>query len=222
MMSAPSMPDSVIQTAAIRRKYDKVAPWYDLLEGLPELLGLRSLRQQLLRRAAGTVLEVAAGTGRNFRYYPRMCQITAVDASMAMLTIARQRAATLGLPITCLVMDAAALSFPDQSVDTVVSSLSTCTFPNPVAALHEMARVCRRDGRILLLEHGRSDREWLGRWQDRRADRHAKALGCRWNREPLDLVRQAGLTVCTARRTFCGIFHVIEAIPTAAPAVRNA
>ena len=35
-----------------------------------------------------------------------------------------------------------------------------------------MARVCKPEGRILLLEHGRSDREWLGRWQDRRDDRH--------------------------------------------------
>lgn len=220
-MPMPSIPASVIQTAAIRRKYDQVAPWYDLIEGLPELLGLRLLRRELLQRAAGTVLEVAAGTGKNFRYYPRMCQITAVDASMAMLAIARQRAATLGLPITCLVMDAAALSFPDQSFDTVVSSLSTCTFPSPVAALYEMARVCRRAGRLLLLEHGRSDRAWLGRWQDRRADRHARSLGCHWNRDPLDLVHQAGLTVRTARRTFCGILHVIEAIPAIAPSVHN-
>lgn len=221
-MSTPSIPDSGPQTTAIRRKYDRVARWYDLLEGVPELLGLRALRQELLRRAAGTVLEVAAGTGKNFRYYSKMCQIIAVDASMAMLTIARQRATTLNLPITCLVMDAAALSFPDQSFDTVVSSLSTCTFPSPVAALHEMARVCRGDGRILLLEHGRSDREWLGRWQDRRADRHARSLGCHWNRDPLALVSQAGLTVRNARRTFCGIFHVIEATPATTPSVHTA
>jgi hypothetical protein len=71
----------------------------------------------------------------------------------------------------------------------------------------------------MLLEHGRSDREWLGRWQDRRADRHARTLGCRWNREPLELVRQAGLGLIATRRVFFGIFHVLEATPpTPAPA----
>ncbi|MFN3476299.1 MAG: class I SAM-dependent methyltransferase [Candidatus Methylomirabilales bacterium] len=73
----------------------------------------------------------------------------------------------------------------------MVDTLSLCTFPDPMAALREMARICRMDGRILLLEHGRSDREWLGRWQDCQADRHTKALGRRWNREPHELIRQA-------------------------------
>jgi len=198
----------------IRQKYDKVAPRYDLMEAIPELLGMRRLRGSLLRRAAGKVLEIAAGTGKNLRYYSRDCQLTAVDLSPAMLEVARKRANRLGLYIPFLVMDAEALAFPDQSFDTVVSSLTVCTFPDPVAALREMARVCRADGRILLLEHGRSDREWLGRWQDRRADRHAEYLGCRWNREPLDLVHQAGLMLLAARRAFFGIFHVLEAMPS--------
>jgi hypothetical protein len=76
-----------------------------------------------------------------------------------------------------------------------------------------MARVCRTDGRVLLLEHGRSDREWLGRWQDRREDSFAKQLGCHWNRKPLDLVRKAGLKINNSRRVFFGIFHHIEAVP---------
>jgi methyltransferase OMS1 len=82
-----------------------------------------------------------------------------------------------------------------------------------VTALEEMARVCRTDGKIVLLEHGRSNREWLGRWQDKRADRHAKQLGCHWNRETLELVRQAGLKVQNSRRVFFGVFHQIEAVP---------
>ena len=193
----------------IRTKYEKFARWYDLMNGIPEVLGVRILRRRLLQRASGKVLEIAAGTGRNLRYYPKGCQITAVDFSPAMLGVARRRTDRLGLTILFLVMDAENLAFHDPCFDTVVSSLSLCTFPDPVAALREMARVCRPDGRILFLEHGRSDVEWLGRWQDRRADRHARALGCRWNREPLDLVRQAGLKLVIARRHFFGIIHVI-------------
>lgn len=197
----------------IRQKYEQLAPWYDLAEGIVELLGLRRLRHRLLQRTSGKVLEVAVGTGKNLRYYPKACQITAVDFSPAMLQRARTRADRLGLNVGFLMMDGEALGFRDGCFNTVVSSLTLCTFPDPVAALHEMARVCRADGRILLLEHGRSDRGWLGNWQDRRADRHAKALGCRWNREPFDLVRQAGLKPIAAERVFLGIFHLIETVP---------
>lgn len=197
----------------IRRKYDKFARWYNVMDGLPEVLGVKRLRRRLLQRATGDVLEVAVGTGRNLRYYPRTCRIIGVDFSQAMLRIAGREADRLGLNMRLLLMDAGTLAFPDHSFDSVVSSLSVCTFPHPVAALREMGRVCRPQGRILLLEHGRSDREWLARWQDRRADRHAKKLGCRWNREPLDLVRQAGITLIAARRIFFGVFHELEAGP---------
>lgn len=199
--------------AEIRRKYDGFAQWYDFAEGLAELLGVRRLRRELLRRASGRVLEVAVGTGKNFPCYPRTCQITAGDFSSAMLRVARRRAARLALPVRFLSMDAEALPLRARAFDTVVSSLSLCTFPDPMAALREMARVCRPEGRILLLEHGRSDREWLGRWQDRRADRHAKRLGCRWNRDPLEIVRGTGLRLIRGRRTFFGVFHVLEAMP---------
>jgi ubiquinone/menaquinone biosynthesis C-methylase UbiE len=200
----------------ISEKYNRFARWYDLVEGVPDLLGVRLLRRRLLRRASGRVLEVAVGTGKNLRYYPPGCRITTMDISIEMLKVARQRAANLSVDISFLLADAEALPFADQSFDTAVSSLSTCTFPNPVAVLHEMARVCKPAGRILLLEHGRSDREWLGRWQDRRDDRHAKQFGCHWNREPLELVRKAGLKVNNSRRVFFGVFHTIDAEPGAA------
>jgi ubiquinone/menaquinone biosynthesis C-methylase UbiE len=197
----------------IRRKYNDFARWYDLVEGVPEVCGVSRLRRELLRRASGRVLEVAVGTGKNLRYYPRGCQITAVDLSPSMLAIARQRARRLGLDVTLIEMNVEALDFPDRSFDTVVDTLALCTFPNPVSVLHEMARVCRSDGRLLLLEHGRSDRDWLGRWQDRQADRHARHLCCRWNREPLALVRRAGLRLVAVRRTFFGIFQLLEVVP---------
>jgi ubiquinone/menaquinone biosynthesis C-methylase UbiE len=197
----------------ISEKYNRFARWYDVVVGAPDLLGVGELRRQLLRSASGKVLEIAVGTGKNLRYYPAGCQITAVDVSDAMLTLARKRAAKLSMDVSCLLADAEALPFPDNSFDTVASTLSMCTFPNPIWALEEMSRVCRPKGRILLLEHGRSDREWLERWQDRRDDRHAKQLGCHWNREPLVLARKAGLTVAKARRFFFGMFYQIEAEP---------
>jgi ubiquinone/menaquinone biosynthesis C-methylase UbiE len=197
----------------ISRKYDRFARWYDWLEGIPDLLGVSRLRRRLIKRASGKVLEIAVGTGKNLKFYPSDCRIIALDLSNEMLNVARKRSATLSTDVSFLLGDAETLPFANNSFDTVVSSLSTCTFPNPIAALREMRRVCKAEGKILLLEHGRSDREWLGRFQDRTADRLAEQLGCHWNRESLELVRKAGLKVVEAQRVFLGIFHQIEAVP---------
>jgi len=197
----------------LAEKYDRFARWYNWLESIPNLVGLSRLRRLLLRRASGKVLEVAVGTGKNLSYYPPDCRIVTLDLSSEMLKVARTHATKLSRHVSFLVADAGALPFPDESFDTVVSSLSTCTFPDPVAALKEMARVCSITGRVLLLEHGRSDRERIGRWQDRHEDLFAKPFGCHWNRQPLRLLRDAGLEVIRARRTFLGIFHQIVAEP---------
>ena len=99
-----------------------------------------------------------------------------------MLEGARQNASQLGLSVNLVVIDAQKLEFVDQSFDTVVSALSTCTFPDSIKALREMGRVCRLGGQILLLEHGHSSWSWLAGFQDRRVHQHYQEnAGCRWN-----------------------------------------
>ncbi|MGH7930484.1 MAG: class I SAM-dependent methyltransferase [Candidatus Binatia bacterium] len=197
----------------ISQKYDRFARWYDWVEGIPDLLGLSRLRRQILRHASGKILEVAVGTGKNLAHYPPDSRIIALDLSREMLNVARERAVKLPMKVSFCLADAEALPFANNSFDTVVSSLSTCTFPDPVAALKEIARVCQPQGKVLLLEHGRSDRDWFARWQDRHAEQFAKPLGCHWNRKTLELIEDAGLRVVRARQTFFGIFHQIEAEP---------
>lgn len=198
----------------IGRKYDEFAPRYDRLEAIPEWLGIRRLRERAFRRARGRVLEVAIGTGRNLPLYPRPVEsVVGVDLSRRMLERAAVRAAEAPFPVRLQVAVAGALPFPDATFDTVTSSLSTCTFPDSAGAVREMARVCRPEGRVLLLEHGRSSHGWLARFQDWRADSHAEMLGCRWNREPQRIVGDAGLELVAADRAFFGIFHVLEARP---------
>lgn len=197
----------------MREIYDEVAPWFDLLELVPEWLGMRRLRRRLLRRARGDVLEVAVGTGRNFAHYPAGCRITGVDLSRGMLEEARENPAPEGRPSALAQADAERLPFPDDTFDTVVDSLTVCTYPDPVGALREMARVCRPEGRVLLFEHGRSDTGWLASLQERFAEGHYRRSGCRWDREPRELVEAAGLGVQRAERTFLGIFHLLEADP---------
>jgi len=196
-------------------KYDRFARWYDCVEGILDFLGVGKLRRAVFSEASGKVLEVAVGTGKNLYYYRSDCQIIAGDLSSEMLKVARKRAAKLNINVQFFLADAEALPFREHCFDTVGSSLSTCTFPNPANALREMARVSKPSGQILLVEHGRSDRGCLGRWQDRHADDFAKPFGCHCIRERVELTESAGLKLIRAQRNFFGVFHRIEATPDA-------
>jgi len=131
-----------------------------------------------------------------------------------MMDEAEQKAVNLNLNVQTRVMNAEKLEFGDGSFDTVTSTLSTCTFPDPIQALREMKRVCRAGGLILLLEHGHSNISWLANYQDRNVFQHyQQSAGCRWNQEPLELITTAGLTVLNRRLFGLGMFHAIVATP---------
>lgn len=171
-------------------------------------------RKSIFNKARGDILDVACGTGENFAHYnKRGDSYTAIELSPFMLEGAKKRADKLGMTVALHVMDAQTLDFPDKSFDTVLSALSTCTFPDPIAALREMQRVCKADGRILLFEHGRSTWGLIARWQDSTASYMYETAGCRATQNPLELVQAAGLHVISARTGLFGIFHMIEISP---------
>ena len=194
--------------------YADAAETFERFEALEQRLFGR-YRRRLFSRAQGDVLDVACGTGSNFRHLPEGCSVVGVDLSAAMLDGARREADSLGRDVTLAHADAQRLPFDDDAFDTVVSALSTCTFPDPVAALREMVRVCQPSGRLLLFEHGRSSVGPLAWSQDRLAPRHFEQMGCRWNQDPEAVVREAGLEVRRADRHLAGVFSSIVAGPTA-------
>src|SRR5512147_1274796 len=162
------------------------------------VFGVGRKRKELFALATGNVLDVGCGYGINLPYLIHATQITGIDFSSVMLDKAREMARRSKIPVHLHQEDAEALDFPDSTFDTVISSLSTCSFFNPVAALREMQRVCKPDGQILLIEHGRSSWNWLGNYQDRHVHEQIEQGGCRWNQEPQELVKEAGLNILDA------------------------
>jgi len=199
----------------LQNAYDEIADQYEKKIWFDQhILGVARLRKKLLSKATGKILDVACGTGLNIPVFPAGTDIMAVDLSPKMLEQARQNAIKYGLNVNLAVMDAEHLEFADGSFDTVVSTLSTCTFPDPVKALQEMKRVCRPNGLILLLEHGHSNLPWLANFQDRNEYKHFQGhAGCRWNQDPLDLVQSAGIKILRSKRNILGMFHSMEATP---------
>ncbi|TSC60629.1 MAG: methyltransferase type 11 [Candidatus Peregrinibacteria bacterium Greene0416_62] len=198
----------------IRQKYNKEASSYDWrLNVLETLTGMKKIRRELLAKASGNALAVAIGTGRDLLFYPRECTVTGIDLSEEMLRIAETNASRLHLHPALMKMDAESLTFLDDSFDTVVSTLALCTFPHPEKALQEMRRVCRPDGKVLLLEHGKSSLPKLARLQGALDDQWCKRSGCHLNRKPDELVRTAGFEILSDRKSFFGILHSIVAKP---------
>jgi len=203
--------------------YNKIAFKYDSDIDMDEfVMGIKLLRRFMLYwYANGNVLEVGAGTGRNLKYYPmkNINRVLISDTSFEMLSEAKKKISELPLEIRekfiTSQLDAENLSqVPDSSFDTVVDSFGLCSFDDPVAVLKELQRVCKPNGKILLLEHGRS-KTWKGitTHLDANAERHAMNWGCVWNRDIDDIVEKSGLKIDTINTFHFGTTYYIIGSP---------
>ncbi|WP_367155213.1 class I SAM-dependent methyltransferase [Methylomonas sp. HYX-M1] len=138
----------------IRQRYDRLAPWFDSLEGLVEGLIFRRFRKRLWDQVRGEhVLEVGVGTGKNFAFYPADARMTAIDFSPKMLAQAQRKKMRNNLDVHLDLMDVQSLAYADNCFDTVIASFVFCSVPKPRKGLKELHRVLKPGGQLLLLEH---------------------------------------------------------------------
>jgi SAM-dependent methyltransferase len=196
------------------------AALYDPFFWLAERAGLAARRGALLAGVRGRVLEIGAGTGLNLAHYPAGADLVVSEPDEAMAERLRTRAAALDRPVELVIAGASALPFPDDSFDTVVSTLVLCTVPDQHAALAEVARVLRPGGRLLFLEHVRSDSPRLARWQDRlNRPWSAFAEGCNCNRRTLDVLAAGPLRLGAVERgTFRAMVPLLRPLATGSAA----
>ena len=166
---------------------------YDSVLGWGERAGMRALRRDALAEAAGSVLEIGAGTGLNASLYPADVEsITFSEPDQAMRHRLSQRLASLGRRHDILDAPADQLPVDPRAVDTVVSTLVLCTVADLAATLAEIRRVLAPGGRLILIEHVRAETPRLRGWQDRlHGPWMAFAEGCHCNRDTLAALRDA-------------------------------
>ena len=142
----------------IRKSFNKMARRYDRRMGFAERHVLVGARAWAVSKSRGNVVEIGVGTGLNLPLYgPAVHHVTGIELSDGMLAIARKRAAAQGLRNVELRQgNAQALDLPAESADTVNSTFTFCTIPDPLAASREAYRVLRPGGAFVLAEHGPS------------------------------------------------------------------
>ena len=159
--------------------------------------GAAEHRRRLLEAAHGAVLEIGAGYGATFGFYPAaVTGVLALEPDPTLRALARAAAARAPVPVT--VQDGVAESLPvaDASVDVVVSSLVLCSVADQGVALAEAVRVLRPGGLLLFYEHVRSSNPVLGAVEDLVTPLWSRvAGGCHPNRNTPDVIAEAGLKV---------------------------
>jgi ubiquinone/menaquinone biosynthesis C-methylase UbiE len=142
------------------------------------------------------VLEIGAGTGVGFAFYPAGVTVSAVEPSVAMAARARERAARATATIKVVEARAEELPFTDGSFDCAIATLAWCSVADPLAAFAEVRRVLRPRGRLLLLEHVHSRWQPARRMQSLAAPTWRRvAQGCRLDQDTVGLLTAAGFAV---------------------------
>ena len=149
-----------------------------------------------------------------------MTSLVGIDISSGMLSKASTRAlnfqaedSILKSSVQLVQADVASLPFKDNSFDTVVDTFGLCVFPDPLAALSEMKRVVKPNGKVLLLEHSRSQSNpFLAKYQDITSSTVSR-LGheCVWNQNVHQLLHDAGLKIQESNEHFLGLITSLEA-----------
>jgi SAM-dependent methyltransferase len=184
------------------------AMYYPALARRSDRAGQGRVRERLLATAAGATLEIGAGSGANLPWYPKaVTELVLADPSPYMLDHVRSELASVPeWPGSGTVSVARAgfpsLPFGDSSYDTIVVTYVLCSIPDVPAALREIARVLKPDGRLLFLEHVRAaEGSVLASVQDLVQRPHRLvADGCRPNRRTERLLRDSPLTVSWLER----------------------
>ena len=197
-----------------RKRYDRLATFYDLMEKPLERLQFAQWRAKLKERIHGDrILEVGIGTGKNIHYYPKHVEVTAIDISPRMLSRATKKVKASRVDVDLVEMDVQNLAFSDRSFDIVFATFVFCSVPDPVEGLRELHRVCRPDGRLFLLEHMRPNNPILGSLFDLLNPLVVRMMGANINRRTVENIYHSGWKVLVEEDLLSDVVKWIEAVP---------
>ena len=175
--------------------------WMVMSKHEPE--ALKRLRRENLAGLSGRVLEVGAGTGTNFEYYPdTVTEVVAVEPEARLAELAKQAAAAAPIRVTVSTDTVEQyLAAGGETFDAVVCSLVLCSVDQPDGVLRQLLSLLRPGGELRYLEHiaGTGARAQLQKFVD--ATLWPRLAGnCHSHRHTEESIVGAGFEVAGARR----------------------
>jgi len=164
---------------------------------------IRRLRRENLAGLSGRVLEVGAGTGTNFEFYPdTVTEVVAVEPEHTLAEVAQQAAAAAPVPVTVSTDTVEQyLASGGEPFDAVVCSLVLCSVDDPESVLRELHSLLRPGGELRYLEHIASSGARAGLQKFADATLWPRLLGnCHTHRHTEQSITSAGFAVSGARR----------------------
>lgn len=199
-------------SATIKKRYDRIAPYFEVMEAVMEGLAFRNWRKRLWQKVEGHhVLEVGVGTGKNFEFYPKDAKVTAIDFSGRMLQEAEKNKRRKQVNVDLELSDVQSLPYASNSFDTVIATFVFCSVPSPSKGLKELYRVCKPGGQVLLLEHVLSSRPWLAKLMHLFNPVVVGTIGANINRNTVKSVRGCAFSSVTVDERSSDIIKLIEA-----------
>ncbi len=196
-----------------KRRYDRLAPFFDGLEAILEGLFFNQWREILWRKIEGQhILEVGVGTGKNFPFYPANTRITAIDFSEKMLSLASKKKHRKNISVELNLMDVQSLCYADNSFDTIIATFVFCSVPQPVKGLQELYRVCKPGGQVLLLEHVLSSQPFMAKIMQIINPLIATIFGANINRQTVKSVQSCGFEKVLLDPASSNMIKLIQAI----------
>jgi len=174
---------------------ERLFPW--LIDRFAADEKFQVIRDRVVEKAAGHVIEIGSGTGANFlSYTAAITSLTTIEPNPGMNRRARRRIKYLEFPVDARELGCESLPMKDASFDCAVITFTLCSMPGASACLRELHRVLKPGGRLLFLEHGLSDRPELGRWQHRLTPVQNRLCdGCCLNKPIATVITEAGFRI---------------------------
>jgi len=194
-------------------RYERIAPFYDLLDLPFEYALYRRIRVMLFHDLSGCLLDAGVGTGRNIPFYPPGSHVVGIDFSPAMLARAKRKADRSTASIELRQMNIASPDFPDSTFDAAVASFLFCVLPDAlqVPALRALGRVVKPGGVIRLLNYVRPRGVVRGviakLWQPC----VARAFGASFDRQTEKAIPEASLLLLDSRYVVRDLIKLVVA-----------
>lgn len=190
-------------------KWDRAAGCFDFMNrGVEFRYG--GEKRKWFSQACGKTLLVAVGTGLDLQYFPDGHDLVGVDISEKMLEKAKEKVNSR-IKTDLIQADVHNLGFADDAFDTVVTSCTFCSVPDPVMGLREVRRVLKPGGRLIMFEHVRSDIFWMGPMMDLMT-KVSRRFGPDLNRRTKNNVIKAGFRLTREVNLYLDMIKIFEAV----------